>query len=157
MGTELAPVREWSHDLSLDWHLHQEPARASFSTFLSALGHLYADVPCFWREDVEPHGFEWLDASDAAQSIVSYQRRAGDEHVVVVLNLTPTPREDYRIGVPSAGRYVERFSSDDPRFGGSGLGTLAALDTDPVAMHGHAQSLALRLPPLGAIVLAPAS
>ena len=157
MGTELAPVREWSHDLSLDWHLHQEPARASFSTFLSALGHLYADVPCFWREDVEPHGFEWLDASDAAQSIVSYQRRAGDEHVVVVLNLTPTPREDYRIGVPSAGRYVERFSSDDPRFGGSGLGTLATLDTDPVAMHGHAQSLALRLPPLGAIVLAPAS
>jgi 1,4-alpha-glucan branching enzyme len=71
----------------------------------------------------------------------------------VVLNFTPVPREGYRIGVPSAGRYLEKVSSDDQRFGGSEFPTLAVVEADPVPLHGRPFSVSLSLPPLGALIL----
>jgi 1,4-alpha-glucan branching enzyme len=156
MGTELAPDREWAHDHSLDWHLMADPMRAKFSTFLEELGRMYLATPALWRADPDPEGYAWIDASDARQSVMSYRRRAGEEEVVVVLNLTPTPRSGYRIGAPRAGRWVEIFSSDDSSFGGSDVRTLREIEADPVAMHGFTHSLRLELPPLGALVLRPA-
>ncbi len=83
-------------------------------------------------------------------------RRDGDEHVVVVFNMTPVPREQYRIGAPAAGAYVEVFSSDAAPYGGSGVRTPARVETDALPLHGFEQSMALVLPPLGAVVLRPA-
>jgi 1,4-alpha-glucan branching enzyme len=156
MGTELAPYREWNHQESLDWHLAEEPERAALGRFFADLGELYRDTPCLWRSDPDPHGFAWIDCADRDNSVVAYVRRDGPEHVVVVLNLTPVPREGYRIGVPGAGAYVERFSSDAPRYGGSAFASAGRLETEPVGFHGHPQSVRLRLPPLAALVLAPA-
>lgn len=157
MGTELAPEREWRHDTSLDWHLADDPARRAFRHFMEDLGRFYRDTPSLWRADHDPGGFAWIDCTDYKQSIMAYVRRDGDEHVVVVLNMSPVPREDYRLGVPQAGVYVERFSSDDVRYGGGEFATSARVQTEPVDFHGHPQSLRLRLPPLGALVLAPAA
>jgi 1,4-alpha-glucan branching enzyme len=155
MGSELAQAREWNHDASLDWHLEGEPDRAAFRDYMAELGRLYRDEPCLWRLDHEGDGFSWVDCSDHANSVVSYVRRDGDAHLVVVLNLTPVPREHYRIGVPWAGAYRERLSSDDRRFGGSEVETLARIETEAASAHGHPHSVVLRLPPLGALVLAP--
>jgi 1,4-alpha-glucan branching enzyme len=68
----------------------------------------------------------------------------------------PVPRDDYRIGVPTGGRYIERLSSDDQRFGGSKFETLAVLEADPIPAHGRSHSLNLKIPPLGALILEPA-
>jgi 1,4-alpha-glucan branching enzyme len=155
MGTELAPWREWSHETSLDWHLASDPERAGLARFLEDLGRLYHESPCLWRRDHEPEGFHWIDCSDRQNSVISYLRRDGDEHMVVVCNLTPVPRDDYRIGVPQRGRYLERLSSDDRRYGGSEFETLRAVETDESPCHGHPQSVRLRLPPLGALILTP--
>jgi 1,4-alpha-glucan branching enzyme len=157
MGTELAPDREWDHTTSLDWHLTHDPTRQAFERFFEDLGRLYRDTAALWRRDPDPEGFAWIDCSDRQQSVMSFVRDDGKEHVVVVLNLTPVPREDYRIGAPAAGSYVERFSSDDRRYGGSEFETLAHIDTEPVPSHGHPQSMRLRLPPLGVLVLARAT
>ncbi len=156
MGSELAPWSEWNHDASLDWHLTDDPERQALTRFLEDLGRLYRETPCLWRRDPDPDGFQWIDASDRAQSVLSYLRRDGEDHVVVVLNLTPVPREGYRIGLPGSGRYVERFCSDDRRYGGSDFSTLPSVEAEPVPWHGCARSARLRLPPLGALVLAPA-
>jgi 1,4-alpha-glucan branching enzyme len=75
----------------------------------------------------------------------------------VIFNFTPVPREDYRVGVPQAGTWVERFSSDDARYGGSQLATRARVDAEMAPWQGHPQSVRLVLPPLGALVLAPAA
>jgi 1,4-alpha-glucan branching enzyme len=155
MGTELAPWTEWTHDGSLDWHLRDDPRRAALERFLARLARVYRDNPVFWREDPSWEGFTWIDVADRENSVVSYVRRAGDAHVVVVLNLTPVPRERYRVGVPSHGTYVKLLSSDDPEWGGSGYGAIDAVDTDPSPFHGYGQSIELTLPPLGALVLAP--
>jgi len=76
--------------------------------------------------------------------------------VLVVCNFTPVPRYGYRVGVPAAGRWREVLNSDAACYGGSGVGNLGGVDTAPIEAHGHAQSLALTLPPLGVLFLEPA-
>ncbi|HET7584851.1 MAG TPA: 1,4-alpha-glucan branching protein GlgB [Gemmatimonadaceae bacterium] len=155
MGTELAPYAEWNHDTSLDWHLATDARHAEFGEYVRALGALYRETPALWRHDHEPQGFSWIDVADRDNSVLSYVRRDGDQHVVVVLNMTPVPREEYRIGAPALATYRERFSSDDPRFGGSELPTLPTVAAEPSPFHGFPQSMRLVLPPLGALILAP--
>jgi len=157
MGTELAPWEEWNHDVSLDWRLLGDPMRAGFTRFLTELGALYHAQPSLWRDDAEPGGFQWIDVEDRANSVLSWVRRAGDDHVVVVLNLTPVPREDYRIGAPQAGTYVELLSSDAQPFGGSEVETRGEVHTEDAPFHGYPQSMRLVLPPLGGLVLKPGS
>jgi 1,4-alpha-glucan branching enzyme len=155
MGTELGTAREWNHDASLEWHLLDEPRHAGLHAFVEALGALYNAHPCFWRRDHEPAGFAWIDCTDRQQSVVSFVRRDGTDHAVVVLNLTPVPREDYRIGAPAAGTYRVALSSDEARFGGSGFAVTSVVDTEAEPFHGFEQSLRLALPPLSVLVLLP--
>ncbi len=156
MGTELAPATEWNHDASLDWHLADDPARQGHMRFLAALGGLYQAEPCLWRGDPDPASFAWIDCGDRDASVVSYQRRDGEAHLVVVLNLTPVPRDGYRVGVPTAGPYAIRLDSDASEFGGSGYASREPVMVAPIPWHGHAHSVAVRLPPLAALVLGPA-
>ena len=157
MGTELAPWYEWDYEWPLDWSLAQHPERAALQRFMEDLGQLYRATPCLWRGDADPYGCSWIDCHDSDNSVFSYFRRDGDDHAVVVLNLTPVPRDDYRIGVPLGGRYVERLNSDDPRYHGGGYPSYKDTHTDAIPWQGFAQSLRLNLPPLAALVLTPAS
>ena len=63
------------------------------------------------------------------------------------------PRENYLVGVPSAGHWRECLNSDASLYGGSGVGNHGGVDTVPVAAHGRFHALNLRLPPLGLLVL----
>ncbi|GJG85135.1 1,4-alpha-glucan branching enzyme GlgB [Gemmatimonadetes bacterium T265] len=160
MGTELAPWGEWNHDAGLDWASGAAEPRAAFGRFVRALGALYGAEGAFWRLDHEPWGFTWVDVNDRDQSVVSYVRRggAGDATALVVLNLTPVVRPGYRVGAPVAGTWRRALTSDDAAFGGSGFGAAAEVATEAAPYHGHAQSVRLDLPPLGAVVyLAPAA
>jgi 1,4-alpha-glucan branching enzyme len=155
MGTELAPWSEWNHDVSLDWHLAGDPIRAELQQYAGDLGALYRATPALWRDDHTPAGFRWIVVDDRQNSVLAFERRAGDDHVVVVLNFTPVPREYYRIGVPRAGTYRQALSSDDRRYGGSEWETPERVHTEPSPSHGFAQSVLLRIPPLGALFLVP--
>jgi 1,4-alpha-glucan branching enzyme len=155
MGVELAPWTEWNHDTSLDWHLTDDPQRAAFQRFVARLGAVYKNEPAFWRDDQSWEGFNWIDVADRDNSVISYVRRGGANQVVIILNLTPVPRERYRIGVPERGRYERLLSTDDQDWGGSGFGRFDAVSTDDSPAHGYDQSVELTLPPLSALVLAP--
>jgi 1,4-alpha-glucan branching enzyme len=155
MGTEFAQHNEWNVDASIDWHIADHPQRRMLLDFISELGRFYRATPALWRSDPQGESFQWIDCTDKDNTVLSYLRRDGSEFVVIVLNFTPVPRDEYRIGVPIAGRYVEKLSSDDLRFGGSEYETLAVVEADPVPSHGHAYSIKLQVPPLGGLVLAP--
>ena len=86
------------------------------------------------------------------QSIISYRRKTDNEELIVVLNFTPVPRENYRIGVPEAGDYKELLNSDSGYYAGSNMGNLK-ISTEPEAWMGQEQSIELTLPPLGALIL----
>jgi 1,4-alpha-glucan branching enzyme len=155
MGTELAMDREWDHDRSLDWHLAEDPIRKGLQNFMADLGRLYLTEPALWEKDHEAEGFRWIDCQDWQQSVVVYVRSSGKSWVIVAVNLTPVPRFGYRIGVPAAPYYREEINSDSEWYGGSNLGNLGRILTDPLPFHSYAQSLLLTLPPLSCLILRP--
>ncbi|HEY0929095.1 MAG TPA: 1,4-alpha-glucan branching protein GlgB [Gemmatimonas sp.] len=155
MGTELAPHGEWNHDVSLEWELLEDPRRRGLSDFMQALQHAYRAHSCFWRADHEPSGFRWIDVTDREQSVLSYARFDGDAHALVVLNLTPVPRDQYRLGVPRAGRYRLLLNSDAAAFGGSNYPVYEEVNAEPTPYHGFDASIVLSLPPLAMLVLLP--
>ena len=155
MGGEFAQRREWNHNDSLDWHLLDEgPMHRGVQSLVRDLNRLYREETALHELDVEPEGFSWIDASNAEGSVLAYFRRGRDPHriAVTVCNFTPVVREDYRIGVPLPGVWRERINTDATEYGGSGVGNAGAVNADPVPMHGHPQSLNLRLPPLATLV-----
>lgn len=155
MGMELGENREWNHDRSLDWHLLNDPRRRGLMQFISELGALYGAHSCFWRRDGEPAGFSWVDVSDKDQSVLAYTRWDGADHAVVVLNLTPVPREGYRIGSAAAGSYRLAINSDAEDFGGSGFPVSVRVETEAVPYHGFSNSMVFSLPPLSALIYRP--
>jgi 1,4-alpha-glucan branching enzyme len=158
MGDEFAQENEWNHDRSLDWNLLGDPLHQGVMTLVRELNALYCRLAALHELDHDPSGFAWIDASDRGASVLSFCRRgrAPTEHLVVIVNFTPVPREGYRIGMPENEPYAEIFNSDDQRYGGSGLANPGLLAPEAVPWHGRTQSLALTLPPLAAIYLAPA-
>jgi 1,4-alpha-glucan branching enzyme len=119
------------------------------------LCRLYRSTPALHRYDFDWQGFEWIDCHDSEQSVLSFLRKGDDnELVVVLLNMTPVARKEYRIGLPLEGRYREIINSDSAYYGGTNMGNgEAPLSTEPTPWMNHPQSLSLILPPLSAIAL----
>ncbi|GIW74310.1 MAG: hypothetical protein KatS3mg103_0832 [Phycisphaerales bacterium] len=155
MGGELAQVPEWDHDSSVEWHLEQVPQHAAVATLVGSLNALYKDEPALHAGDCDPRGFEWVDCTDAQNTVVAYLRRqpGTDRTVLVVANFTPVVRTGYRVGVPSGGLWRELLNTDATCFGGSGVGNLGSVQAEAVACHGRPYSLSLTLPPLAVLVL----
>ncbi|MEO8905548.1 MAG: 1,4-alpha-glucan branching protein GlgB, partial [Polyangiaceae bacterium] len=153
MGVEFAQRNEWNVDRSLDFHLARERDGACMEVFLAGLGRLYQSRPALWHGDPDPGSFEWVDC-DRDNTVVSYLRTDGSQTVLVVLNLTPVPRPNYRVGVSTAGSYELLLTSDAEGFGGSGFATAASVDSEPAAWQGRAHSLNLQIPPLAALLFA---
>ncbi len=151
-GTELAPWYEWFHEAPLNWSLSEHPERAGLQQYMQDLGRVYLEHAALWRHDHDPHGFQWLELNDAENSVLTYLRRDGEDFLLVAVNLTPVPRDNYRVGAPVPGRYNLLSNSDDVRYHGSGYGCPEALETDAIDMHGRPQSLNLRLPPLSCLI-----
>jgi 1,4-alpha-glucan branching enzyme len=158
MGCEFGQGREWNYDHSLDWHLLDVPLHAALRRYVRDLNRVYAGEPALHEIDFEGSGFSWIDCNDNENSVVSFIRRArnGQDFLVALVNFTPVPREGYRIGVPAAGPYVELVNSDGEMYAGSNVGNGGVVFTEPIASHGHEQSLRLTLPPLGFLLLKPA-
>jgi 1,4-alpha-glucan branching enzyme len=161
MGCEFAQEREWNHDLSLDWHLLESPAReqqaehAGVQALVRDLNALYRASPALYQQDFSPDGFEWMDHQDAQRCLLSFVRRGHHgELMLVVSNFAPVVHQGLRLGVPAAGRWVECLNTDSAFYGGSNVGTPFALATsEPVPSHGQAQSVLLTVPPLATVFL----
>jgi 1,4-alpha-glucan branching enzyme len=155
MGAEWGQWSEWNHDRSLDWHLLDYPPHSGIQRWVHDLNQIYRREPALHQLDFEPEGFGWIDCNDALQSTISLIRRGRvqSDALLVVCNFTPVPRHNYRVGAPHAGFWQETLNSDSHYYGGSGQGSLGAVETAPVASHGLPYSLNLTLPPLAAVFL----
>jgi len=155
MGSELAQENEWNHDTSLDWHMLGDPAHAGVQRLVRDLNALYRATSALHARDCESEGFQWIDANDSANSVLSFLRHGGDSApiAVVVCNFTPVVRHDYRIGVPQGGGYREALNSDSEIYGGSDVGNGGWVKAEQIPWHGRPYSLSLTLPPLGGLIL----
>ncbi|HSM19130.1 MAG TPA: 1,4-alpha-glucan branching protein GlgB, partial [Hyphomicrobiales bacterium] len=157
MGGEFAQWREWNHDRSLDWHLLDDGRHKGIQRLVGDLNRVYRELPALHQKDCEGDGFEWIDAGDTRNSVISFLRKGRDpgQLCVVVCNFTPMPRHDYAIGVPVGGFWRERLNTDAGDYGGSGLGNYGGVTATDTPCHGRPHTLTLTLPPLATVILEP--
>ena len=153
MGCEFGQGNEWNYNSALDWYVLDYPNHQGVKKLVGDLNRMYQDLSALHRFDFEDQGFEWIDCNDASQSILSYIRRDGDNTVLVILNFTPQPRENYRIGVPYEGVYEEILNSDSEYYGGSNMGNGHHIPSQKLPWMNQSHSIELTLPPLAGIVL----
>ncbi len=161
MGEELAPWREWSHETSLDWNLLEggpgggPTPHEGMRRLVADLNRLYRGEPALHEIDLEPEGFEWIEASDSEASVLAFLRkgRSTGDLVVCAFNFTPVVRHNYRLGVPRGGVWQELLNTDAEHYWGSGQGNLGEVEASPVGAHGRSLSLNLPLAPLAAVFL----
>lgn len=152
-GQDFGQWDEWNHEHSLDWHLCNFDPHWRLQKMLSDLNKLYVSESALHEVDFEPFGFEWIDFNDSDNCILSFVRRARDgEFIIVVLNFTPVPRNDYRIGVFFEGFYKEIFNSDSGEYWGGNVGNHGGVWADYVAWQGKPYSLNVVVPPLGGVM-----
>ena len=147
MGTELAPFREWRFYESMEWHLTGFEQHEGVRTYVRDLNALYRDNAPLYAYDDSWDGYHWLNPNDADRSVLSFERIAGDEHLVVVLNFSPVAWNAYEVPLPEPGELTPLFSSEDRLYGGDG----ADLKVRPKS--GSAAGFALDIPAFCAVVL----
>ncbi|WP_013122781.1 1,4-alpha-glucan branching protein GlgB [Thiomonas sp.] len=157
MGDEFAQASEWQSDYSLDWDALLHAPNQGVQRLVRDLNLTYRAHPALHQLDHHPGGFAWITYDDASQSVLAYERGASEgSRFVVLCNFTPTPRHDYRIGVPQGGRWEALINTDDAVYDGSGL-PLALREAEAQPSHGRPFSLQLTLPPLACVILRPAA
>ncbi len=172
MGGEFGQTKEWDANGELDWWLlNAGPYHRGVQQWVADLNALYAREPALWRGDFEPEGFQWIDCSDHENSVLSFARQLRPEeleaarrecglpvdpapatHLVIVLNLTPTPRPNYRVGLPVGGAWREVLNSDSGLYGGSNAGNAGGVVAEDFSVHNQRHSAVLQLPPLSITV-----
>ncbi len=156
MGSEFGQEREWDHEKSLDWNILQTEPHRSVRKWVQDLNETYRTEAALYDQDFVQEGFQWIDFHDADKSVIGFLRwgKSDAAPVLVVANFTPVPRHEYRVGVPRGGTWREILNSDAGEYGGSGLGNLGRVVTEPVSFYERFDSsLVLTLPPLAILFL----
>jgi 1,4-alpha-glucan branching enzyme len=155
MGNEFAQNREWNFSRSLDWHLLDFKSHAGMQRTVKALNNLYRTEPALYVNSFSYDSFEWINADDEQHSVYVYIRKSNKEKdtLIVLLNLTPVSREQYKIGVPSKNKWKQLFNTDEKTLFGSGY--VSADPYQPVAdyCNGREYSIQVNLPALSAVIL----
>lgn len=151
MGNEFAQVVEWDYKKELDWLLLDFDNHKKILQFSKDLNKFYLDNSPLWQNDDSWNGFSWISNDDYMQSIISFRRidDSGNE-IIVVCNFVPVERENYKIGVPYMGTYEQIFSSDNEKYGGTGIDN-KKIKAENYSMHGYDQSISIRIPAMSVV------
>jgi 1,4-alpha-glucan branching enzyme len=154
MGNEFGQANPWNPHASLDWHLLGDPLHQGVQRWVGDLNRTYREQPALHGAPGEAKALDWIELRDAEQSVIAFLRqRDGHAPVLVIANLTPVPRYDYRIGVPHDGFWAELLGGDARIYGGSGVGNGGGVWAQPHPAHDRPASLMLTLPPLAVTLL----
>jgi 1,4-alpha-glucan branching enzyme len=169
MGSEFGQASEWSADNGLDWWVLNFEVHQGVQQLSRDLNAVYRQTPALWQLDSSPEGFDWIDANDAQGNTLSFLRMsdprgpAGDGAadqdepgvIACIANFSARPHQQYRLGLPRAGRWREVLNTDAVIYGGSGVGNFGGVEAVPEPWHGKPASAVVTLPPLGVLWLTP--
>lgn len=153
MGCEFAQWQEWNHSQSLDWHLLDEPKHLGIQNLIRDLNALYQSSPALYQNDCKPEGFEWVEENAEDESLFIWLRKGQGKTkpVLVVSNFTPIERSSRRVGVPEAGRWIEKLNTDSEFYGGHGRGNMGLALSEDIPSTGQAHSISITIPPLATL------
>ena len=154
MGQEFAQYREWSEERSLDWHLLDEDYNKQMQAYVAELNKLYKKYDALYVNDYNNMGFEWMSVDEYETSTVSFVRRGNStkDQLLFVCNFTPVQRDGFKTGVPCAGKFTQILSSDEKRFGGTGVKNPKVINAKKEPCDKKDYSIELDLPPLSVTV-----
>lgn len=157
MGCEFAQDWEWNAEESLRWFLLEHPMYKGMQNCVRDLNLMYKGNAPLYEQDFDYRGFEWIDHSNADDSVISYMRKGcnPDDYLIVISNFTPVVRKDYRMGVNEKCNYQEIFNSDDVNYWGSGIKNEGLMSAEDQDWNCKPYSVKVTLPPLSTIVLKP--
>lgn len=153
MGNELAHFREFDENVEQDWFLLGYHTHHSFNRFFRDLSHIYKHHSCLSHHDYKHHGFKWIDADNASQSIYSYYREDEESVMIVILNMTPVSYESYRIGVPYKGSYTEIINTEKDIYDGCNMCNFEPLVSEKHEAHRFDNSILVRIAPFAGVYL----
>ena len=156
MGDEIGQQIEWRYYESIEWFLAKDfdATHGAQQRFIEALNHFYTKQRGLWQNAYTEQGFEWIDANNSEQSIVSFVRH-GDkpaDDLLVLINFDPASYETYRVGTPREGDWELVFNTDAPTFGGSGFPVVDMASSKPEPWNMRDNSIEIAVPGLAGLV-----
>lgn len=154
MGQEFAQFREWSEARSLDWELLDYDMHTKMKDYVKDLNKLYKTYDAMYVNDYNNIGFEWMSCDNAEMSTVSFVRRGSSakDQLLFICNFTPVEYPEFRTGVPCLGKYTKIMSSDDLRYGGTGMENAKTVQAEEIECEKRNYSIEMNLPPLSVTI-----
>lgn len=153
-GAEFGQSEEWNFQQSLDWHLLSYAPHKGVQSLIKDLNVLYKREPALYQKQFSGEGFEWIDYNDSENSVLVYIRKGNKpkDDLIIACNMTPMPRENYKMGVPRKGKLKEVFNSDLKKYFGSGQYKNNIKSTSAIPWQFRDDSIDVDIPPLGMVV-----
>lgn len=154
MGSEFGQFIEWNYEQSLDWLLLDYPMHEKLQEYYRSLNKLYTSYPALYDCDKSWDGFKWLNVNDKDRSSIAFLRSArpeNDSYLICACNFIPNEHRGFVIGLPESGVLREVLSSDDVRFGGSGLHNKKPVKSRSKPFCDLPYSAQIDLPPLSTV------
>jgi 1,4-alpha-glucan branching enzyme len=157
MGGELATPWEWNDQGELPWSLLEHAEHAGMRDLVRDLNAIYREEPALWEVDFASDGFRWLEPNDALSNVFAFMRLScnGERQLVCIANLSPVPREGYRVGLPKGGDWIELLNTDSTYYSGGGVGNMGKVTAAEPGWHDQPFSARVTLPPLAVVWLRP--
>ncbi|GAO45350.1 1,4-alpha-glucan branching protein GlgB [Flavihumibacter petaseus] len=155
MGNEFAVTTEWNYKTELPWALLQHHSHSGMKDCVRDLCHLYRNEPALYEEQFSNKGFEWIDLSHRQESVIVFRRKGKkpEEDVLVILNMTPEVRRNWKIKAYGKSAWKEIFNSNDAKYWGTGDVFNPEILVETLDEKNKLFEINLHLPSLGAIVL----
>jgi 1,4-alpha-glucan branching enzyme len=155
MGNEFGATSEWNHKSELQWDLLQYDPHRLLKDFMRDLNLLLRGEPALYEKQFTPEGFEWVDVNHRDESVIVYKRKGkkAEDDLLIILNLTPVVRMNWKIYAAGKSQYRELLNSDMKKYWGTGDVFNPDIATTLVDEANKMYEINCHLPALAAVVL----
>jgi 1,4-alpha-glucan branching enzyme len=154
MGDEFGATTEWNYKTELPWSLLKYDSHRLLKDCVRDLNKLLRGQPALYENQFNKYGFEWVDLRHRDDGVIVYRRKGKEaaNDVLIILNMTPVVRRDWKVYTRGKSVWVEIFNSDDRKYWGTGDTNNPAIPVRGTGEEGWYE-LTVHLPPLGGVVL----
>ena len=155
MGNEFGQTAEWNYKSELQWELLQFDCHRLLKDCVGDLNKLLKSEPALYQNQFAIDGFEWVDLGNRQESIIVFKRKGKKkaDELLVILNMTPVVRNDWKIYVTGKNYKQEIFNSDTEKYWGTGKVYNPDVRSELVDKGQKKYCITVNLPALAGIVL----
>lgn len=152
MGNEIGQFREWDENRECDWMLLDYPKHKAFQDFIRQLNQLYIKEAAFHHSEYDQASFRWLEVEAIEERVYIYERMHGEDHFIVVLNMSDQEYHDYEFGYDHHAILHEVLSGERKDYGGYYDGPREDIISGKPGYKWYQYKFTITIPALAAII-----